>query len=277
MADHNIDYVEDKTFGMKLLSTENNFIKIKEFFASREAKMISIKTMDDHIHSISFYIRPCDIENFKEIKIDTTPTFQNGLTTVQIKNVQKACKELLSTASNYKLVPESCGYIIHSLFTEISEICEVETSILKEFKNRNIKERQMNFEIEENNKKINSLLNGNDIKTAYEELSAFLDKEITEKTGLCVKELTIRPYNTSFEIYYSESASLFCSNAPSQETIMSIFDIEKFYRELKMPFNDKNISKIEEIVKNINGEIDEINIICSDGMKFIKSIKVNMK
>lgn len=265
------DY-EESNSSYFLTLTPNNIEKIEKLIYERNGKGINLKTFGNKLRSIEFVIDPKDIHNFNVEKDEVKEkTMQNGLSKISIKKIKKDASELLHAAAMYESIPETCGYLVYSLFAEISKELNVQTEILKMINEKYRKTREINLQIAENEKEFNNVINPENFRNIYETLYQRCGKEIAENTGLCIHNFKIERYRTSLDLSMNSMCIDLFPDCNTLKDLESIFDIYEMNYEKMLLDTEKNKETISNILRSMNYEINEF-IIATRGQRYIRKI-----
>lgn len=261
----NIDFSTDKTSGITIDNTNNNLQILKNLLATKSAKLINFSLLDDKIDYISFLIKPENLSNFMIEEQADIPQNINGLTEVDLFNINKCINDILYACTSYNTlgIAETCGYIIQSSFAELSKILNVETKVKMTFDNMNKEEKSIYKKIEEKEKLLSEKIDFIKMTDFSTDLISKIETSIGKNSGLTMSNIKINKHGTILFNLKRSSFHMFKMLTCSGKTLMPDEDFKKLFETIDtvetcyLLDTPNNKFKLEQIL----GETNNVEIL----------------
>lgn len=239
LHDMGLTVTQHKTMSHKTIdATDNNMSIIKEMLTSREAKAIIFTLKRDAVDSVTFYLHPKHIENFKSNRARMVAATQEKLTNDEISLLWKNAREIIDSLQFVKEadhMANTCCFVAESCFVEMCKVvnhdCELRqrhTARFADEQARNAAIRDMDAAVgaafpREKFQGVLELLRNNLTRFAIEKCKSFVRDLSIDKYGYLTANASWIPDAEDF-IYYMDEELLSNGHYPTNSDFDEMFE-----------------------------------------------------
>lgn len=259
----------------------HNMDLMKKFWSERGARGIQMSTRGGAIHELEFYVSNADMEKF-DIDSEKVQLFvSDELNDDETMKIKKLISEIESTISfNEPTMIHTCGSIVESYFSEISEIIGYDGEIRKAVTDRHVSTRKINQEIRDIEESIGEMFPAKMAKDVVKEIYTKLYRMTVNKIGFSCHDFHIDKYGyVNVKLSFCAGHHFFIGQVMSDEDTKNTFTTIGDCRDNDNLFivdDSDNKKKILQILRGYIPSLDirDINVNERNGEFVIRSMNV---